>query len=124
MNDILFLTTSLLFFIWVIRNILFWMNLWQIKEYRFDRLRIHLKETEQGRELLLGKLNVVKNVVLFVYLIIIWSYSFSIFYSLIVFIIYFVSFINILLEVKGKKLKTAKASSPLKKNQQHVSKSK
>lgn len=29
-------------------NILFWVSLWQLKEYRWDRFSVHLKDTQQG----------------------------------------------------------------------------
>lgn len=29
--------------------VLFWVNLWQLKEYRLDRFFIHLKDTQQGK---------------------------------------------------------------------------
>ena len=48
----LFILTSIGFFLWSIKSILFWVSLWQIKEYRLDRLLIHVKETRQGRGLL------------------------------------------------------------------------
>ncbi len=37
------------FILWVLRNVLFWVGLWQDKEYRLDRLVVHLTETVQGR---------------------------------------------------------------------------
>ena len=43
-DNILFQITSVFFFVWVLRNIFFWIYLWQIKEYRFDRISIHLFE--------------------------------------------------------------------------------
>lgn len=47
------LTISLiLFFIITGRNVLFWVHLWQLKEYRLDRLIVHLKDTKQGRGIL------------------------------------------------------------------------
>lgn len=45
------LILSIGFFLFSIRTILFWTSLWQVKEYRLDRLFAHIKETEQGRKL-------------------------------------------------------------------------
>lgn len=71
--DILFLLTSTLFYIWIIRNILFWLHLWQIKEGRLDRLVIHLRETIQGRQILFGWGNILKLLAFFLYFAIIFS---------------------------------------------------
>lgn len=58
--NFLFLIASFLFFIWIVRNILFWTALWQIKEYRFDRVLIHLRETSQGKALIFSPLYIAK----------------------------------------------------------------
>lgn len=56
----LYIITSFLFFIWLFRNILFWVWLWQLKEYRLDRVIIHLRETGQGRKLFFSPLSILK----------------------------------------------------------------
>lgn len=58
--DFLYLITSILFFIWIIRNTLFWVSLWQLKEYRLDRMLVHLKETHQGKRLFFSPLSILK----------------------------------------------------------------
>lgn len=68
--NILFFVTSLGFFIWVLRNILFWVALWQLKEYRFDRVFIHLKETQQGKSLLFSKDSNLKWFIIFAYILV------------------------------------------------------
>lgn len=67
MTNLLFLGTALLFFVWIFRNALFWIALWQTKEYRFDRLLVHFKETENGKRLLFSWLSLLKWLVLFSY---------------------------------------------------------
>ena len=47
------------FLVRTIRNILFLTFLWQLKEYRLDRMLAHLK-TEQGKKLILGPITSVK----------------------------------------------------------------
>ncbi len=66
MNTI-YIFTSILFFIWVLRNIFFWVGLWQTKEYRLDRLFAHLQETSQGKRLLFSPLNIVKWIGILIY---------------------------------------------------------
>lgn len=67
----LFLITSLLFFIWIIKNIFFWVSLWQIKEYRFDRFILHFKETLQGRSLFFSPLIFLKWIGIIGYILVI-----------------------------------------------------
>lgn len=59
MNALYFIVSGF-FFLWIIRNILFWVALWQLKEYRVDRIKIHLTETIQGRSLLLSPISFIK----------------------------------------------------------------
>lgn len=58
--SIIFLTASIAFFLWTGRNILFWVHLWQLKEYRFDRMFAHLTETYQGKNVLFSPLLYLK----------------------------------------------------------------
>lgn len=57
---LLFFIASISFFIWIIRNIFFWTSLWQLKEYRLDRVFVHLRETAQGNNLLFSLFLIVK----------------------------------------------------------------
>src|SRR3990167_6507664 len=52
------------FTIRTVRNIFYLTFLWQLKEYRLDRLLAHLK-TDQGKRLLVNPLNIVKYLFLF-----------------------------------------------------------
>lgn len=65
--NIIYAITSLLFLVWAFRNILFWVHLWQLKEYRLDRMLAHIKETKQGRNLLLSPFSLVKWATFFLY---------------------------------------------------------
>ncbi len=58
--SIFLLITSVAFFLWVIRNTLFLVSLWQLKEYRVDRLFVHLRETRQGRNIFFSKMLLLK----------------------------------------------------------------
>src|SRR5258706_824434 len=55
------------FGLWVIRNVLFWVGLWQDKEYRLDRLIVHVKETLQGRHIFFSYGNFLKWIFFFLY---------------------------------------------------------
>lgn len=47
----IFILASIGFYFFSIWQILFWTSLWQTKEYRLDRLVVHLKETQQGKSI-------------------------------------------------------------------------
>lgn len=103
--SILYLLTSLLFFVWILQNILFWVSLWQTKEYRLDRLLAHLKETSQGRILLLSPLNFIKWIGIFVYPYIILYENILPLYAMIVFCIYIYEFARFLEAIFRRRLK-------------------
>jgi UDP-N-acetylmuramoyl-tripeptide--D-alanyl-D-alanine ligase len=58
--DMIFVLASSAFLIWIIRNIIYWVYLWQVKEYRFQRVYVHLIETVQGRQLFFSPLSLLK----------------------------------------------------------------
>jgi len=59
--SLLFYTLPFLFLIRVITNILYGIWLWQTKEYRWDRLLVHLRETKEGRDFLFNKKTILFN---------------------------------------------------------------
>lgn len=94
MIDFFFIIVSTLFIFSIFRNTLFWLNLWQIKEYRLDRLLIHLLQTVQGKRLLIGPAVVVRYVIFSLYALVLIDPSLSFVYSLLVGTFFFVSFIQ------------------------------
>ena len=58
--SMLFFVTSCFLFLWTVRNILFWVALWQDKEYRLDRLLVHFSETIQGKRIFTSVGNITK----------------------------------------------------------------
>lgn len=59
MNILSLIILSFIFAISIVRNTLYQLFLWQLKEYRLDRFFVHLN-TSQGRRLLFGKMATVK----------------------------------------------------------------
>lgn len=53
-----------------VRNVLHHLAWWEIKEYRFERMIVHLRETRQGKMWLFGPLSTIKWVLLAIYLVI------------------------------------------------------
>lgn len=80
--DIYYLFISITFFIWVGRNILFWVGLWQDKEYRLDRLLVHFKETVQGKRLFLSLGNIIKLFLFVGYIYIVFHEQYTSFFEI------------------------------------------
>lgn len=97
--NILFLITAVLFFIWIVRNAFFWVSLWQVKEYRLDRLIVHIKETTQGMDLFLSPLSILKWAAILAYLIVVLNNGFIIFYKLIVVFVFYLQFLFVFKEL-------------------------
>lgn len=95
----LYIVASCLFFLWVIRNIFFWVALWQVKEYRLDRLLVHLKETGQGRNLLFSPLSIIKTVGIFAYLLTINNPGILAIYHFFVTVIFFLLAVSVVHEI-------------------------
>lgn len=93
MDTISVLILSLLPF-WFIRNVkyvLFWIYLWQLKQYHKRRFLDHFR-TEKGKKLLLHPFQIFKGIILFFSIlgILFFSGSYLLFLPLILFLIYFV----------------------------------
>jgi UDP-N-acetylmuramoyl-tripeptide--D-alanyl-D-alanine ligase len=65
--NILFTVTYYLFVIHLVRVIIQWLHLWQVKEYRLDRMMVHFKETRQGKNIFFGVEPLVKIGIIIVY---------------------------------------------------------
>lgn len=87
MLNFLIFPLTVIFFIQVVYKILFWLHLWQMKEYRIDRLMVHFKETLQGRELLFGRITGLRILLIFGYILLIYYNVLSL-YTLAVFVLY------------------------------------
>lgn len=103
--DLFFLLASIFFFVWIIRNAFFWVWLWQLKEYRLDRILIHLKETEQGKKLLFSPLAFLKWLVVASYVLVVLNNSLLTFYQIIIFLIFFYEAISAYREKSTEVLK-------------------
>lgn len=65
--NLLFLLLILVFLIRTVRVVLYHLFWWERKEYRFDRMFVHLRETTQGRYWLINPLSFFKWLVLLLY---------------------------------------------------------
>lgn len=96
--DTLYIATSILFFLWIIRNVISQVALWQLKEYRFDRIFIHLRETRQGKSILFSPLSFVKWIFIIGYVFVAFNESFLFTYYLGIVSIYLLLSILVLRE--------------------------
>lgn len=104
MNN-LYLLASVGFFLWAIRNTLFWTNLWQTKEYRLDRLWVHIRETSKGKDILVSFSSFVKWLLVFAYPIpATYPHLFFIYYALISFVLT-LDFIFVIKEIFKRRLR-------------------
>lgn len=58
---------SLFFVVRTLDNLCLHLFWWQMKEYRFDRMLVHLRETNQGQSWLFGKLAILKWILLLLF---------------------------------------------------------
>lgn len=96
----------LLLFIACLKKILFWTGLWQTKEYRLDRLSVHLQETYQGRKLFTSFATILGILILFSYILVIafdWFFSFFQLLVIAFFLVYIAQFGKEMLDRKIKK---------------------
>jgi len=93
--NIFYIVTSGLFFLWIIRNILFWVSLWQTKEYRLDRVLAHLAETHQGRSTLFSPLNLLKIAAIISYLYVVVNDAMLPLYALLIMGLYLFEFFSL-----------------------------
>lgn len=87
--DLFFLLTNFFFFVWIVRNTFFWVWLWQLKEYRLDRILIHLRETGQGKKLLFSPVVLFKYFVILSYVLVALNSSLLPPYQAAIFLIFF-----------------------------------
>lgn len=95
-----------LFFVAVIRKLLFWTALWQTKEYRWDRLWVHIQETTQGRALFTSSVTIFGSLLILLYIVVVVFDWFAPFYQIFVvsfFLLYAFDFGKQVLDRKVKR---------------------
>ncbi|RJQ37961.1 hypothetical protein C4559_02680 [Candidatus Microgenomates bacterium] len=93
--NIIFILTSAMFFLLVLRSTLFWVSLWQTKEYRLDRFLTHFRETSQGKKLIFSRFLILKLLTIFSYAFIVINSKYFVLYSFFVFIIFFLELYSV-----------------------------
>lgn len=105
MSDNLFFLSSLFFFFSAVGNIFYWLYLWQVKEYRSDRLMVHFRETSQGKKLFFNLENLTKILLLALFLVGVFDNQLIAVFRLLVFLTFFYSAINFFIDLIYKKVK-------------------
>jgi UDP-N-acetylmuramoyl-tripeptide--D-alanyl-D-alanine ligase len=97
---------SLIFFWFVrqIKSVLFWLYLWQLKEYRIDRFLVHF-QTEKGRKIFLNFIFFFKIVLLFLLISSFYFLSFFFFLTYLLTLFYFSESLKSFLDFFLKKAK-------------------
>lgn len=98
---------SLLGFLWFFRQIkftLFWIYLWQLKEYHLGRFIDHFR-TEKGKRIFLNKLLILKFILIFYFLLFWQNFSHWAFIFSLLILIYFFESIKTFLDLIFKRLK-------------------
>ncbi len=104
MSDILSKLTSLIFLLSLALASFSWIKLFEDKDYRWDRLYVHFKETKRGHEALLGFVSLLKWLVIAFYAITIFSSNLDGLYHVIVLAFYFFVLIKFIARAKDKDL--------------------
>lgn len=98
MNTILLFTIAS-FALWVVRNTLYWVSLWQRKEYRLDRINVHFSETGQGKKLFVSMLSIAKWIAILSYGFVIFRGNFILPFQLFVAVIYWLQALVVFQEI-------------------------
>lgn len=103
--SILSFFTSLFFGIWAVRVVLFWVSLWQVKEYRLDRMLVHIKETEQGKQLFFSPLLFIKIIAIALFVLVVLHPLTLVYYEVGVTALFLYQVFIVFREVQARKIK-------------------
>lgn len=113
-NNFLITILIIAFLIRTVRNSLSLVALWQLKEYRFDRVWIHIRETYQGKQLIFGYKPFIKWFLIIIYPVTYTNAVISFLYPILILITFTWEAVAAIVEVRSKTLKrpilTLKAS--------------
>lgn len=97
--NILFIFTSSVFFLWVIRELFYWLAIWQENEYRQDRFFAAIKKKPKKNKLLAVTFPIFKWIIFFLYFLIIFHDDFLISYQYLIIALYLLQAIFLLKEI-------------------------
>lgn len=87
--EVFFVVASCLFFLWVLRELFFWVFIWQENEYRQDRFFYYLKNRIKKTKFFTLAFVITKSIIFFSYIIVIFNDNFQNYYQYII-ILFFI----------------------------------
>lgn len=109
--DVVYILISSLFFLWVVRDMFYWVAMWQHNEYRPDRFFAEVNDKKQRRPLLYGLIAILKIVLLLGFLYIALHDGFLIYYQYAVASLFFLQAFFIGREIYSNNLKKPKLTA-------------
>lgn len=106
--DILFIVTSSLFLLWIIRQLFFWLAVWQQNEYRQDRFFASFRRRSRKHKLLSTLFPIGKWLVFFAYGFVIFNDKYLLTYEYSIVALYLLLAFFLLQEIYFNKLKKPK----------------
>ena len=97
--NVLFIFTSSLFFLWVLRELFYWIAVWQNNDYRLDLLFTSFKKKSRKRKLILTTFFVFKLLLVFSYIFVLLNDDLLITYEYLIIGFYFLQSLFILREI-------------------------
>ena len=98
----MFIFLNTLWLIWEIKYVLFWIYLWQLKDYHLGRFIDHFR-THKGKKLLFSSTQIFKLISIFVLLL--YNNNFFIYFFPIIFLVYLVEFLLVLKSIFSQSIK-------------------
>jgi hypothetical protein len=88
--NVLFILTSSLFFLWIIRDIFFWLTVWQQNEYRPDRFFASLKRKKLKSQIIFSPVFIPRLIIFGLFIFVVLNDDYLTYYQYIVAGLYFV----------------------------------
>src|SRR3990167_4334500 len=101
MPDLLYYLTSVFFFFTIVFNAISFLSLFESRGYNARRLFIYLRETRSGKNLLTGRVALLKWIIIFSYISTVF-YNVDKYYHFLVFVLYLALFINVARHIKDR----------------------
>ncbi len=103
--NVLFILTSSLFFLWIIRDIFFWLTVWQQNEYRPDRFFASLKRKKLKSQIIFSPVFIPRFVLFFLFILVMLNDDYLTIYQYIIAGLYLVQAFILGYEIYANTLK-------------------
>lgn len=103
--DILFVVTTISFFIWAVRNCFYWVWLWHKNEYRFDLTSLYIRERVDGRKILFSFIFFLKLLAIVLFVATVFDETLIIPYHIFVASIFLIDSLKVIKEIGTRTIK-------------------